>query len=133
MTCASVTHDDRLTLSNRPSSATTAKAAPKIVSLEMVLVLRWKTCGIGEATPLDCQTDVLQLGRRNLAQQFGGLPRGRDIDEVGLRNDAQAASVAVDDWNASNLAFLHQHQDVFERGRSGNSLDRRAHARAGGH
>src|SRR6516162_4329832 len=44
VTCACVTHDDRLILSNRPRSAATAKIAPKILTFEIVLVLRWKIC-----------------------------------------------------------------------------------------
>src|SRR4051812_15380490 len=48
MTCASVTQDERLTLSKRPSIATMANTAPKIVTFEMVLVLRWKIWGIGD-------------------------------------------------------------------------------------
>src|SRR4051812_9947377 len=64
MTCASVTHEDRLTLSNRPRSATTAKTAPKIVNREMVLVLRWKICGIASGDRRIAQPMCLQTRRR---------------------------------------------------------------------
>src|SRR5689334_4287715 len=73
-TWTSVTHGDALTRSNSQSSAATAKTAPKILSLEMVLVLRWKICDIGRAIH----------GSRNRFVQTQSLliRRGRDLRSI---------------------------------------------------
>src|SRR4051812_8102072 len=48
-TWTSVTQGDALTRSNSQRRAATAKTAPKMLTFEMVLVLRWKICDIGRA------------------------------------------------------------------------------------
>src|SRR5690348_1098799 len=47
-TRASVTHGERFTSSKMPRSAATKNTAPKILTREIVLALRWKICGIVE-------------------------------------------------------------------------------------
>src|SRR5436189_531936 len=73
-TCTCVTHGDALTRSKSQRSAATANTAPKMLSFEMVLVLRWKICDIGRAIH----------GSRNRCVQTQSLliRRGRDLGSI---------------------------------------------------
>src|SRR5262245_17688866 len=71
-----VTHGDAFTRSKSQSSAATANTAPKMLSLEKVLVLRWKICDIGRA---------IDGSRNGFVQTQGLLIRcGRDLRSIAL-------------------------------------------------
>src|SRR5262245_48528444 len=69
-----VTHGDAFTRSKSQSSAATANTAPKMLSLEKVLVLRWKICDIGRA--------IHESRNRWVQTQSLLIRRGRDLRSI---------------------------------------------------
>src|SRR2546422_248626 len=98
-----VTQGERLTSSNTPSRPATTNTAPKILTLEIVLALRWKICDIGRI--VDESRRLVRAGKGELVELTCFLRESRPARNgcAGSYNKYQCR--CVDETGGSALIF----------------------------